>query len=278
MVQVTENEKRVQLMLQKEGQGRPTTKAVQSAIIMDLARALGIDSNNHTELSEQVKLLKEDIARSNSVSERRILTSLEKIMDRWSLESDVLTQKFDLDFEDDAQISPFKNFLCPLTKEVMKHPVVLESSQNYERTAIEHWFERCIEDGRDPTCPVTGQVLKSLELKPNIGLAGAIEEWINRNVEIQIKLSVQCLSEESPSENCVEQVLDHIYRISEEHPSSRYRVRNAGVVVLVVNLLKDSSKSIRSLLRSKALMVLLSMSKDEESKVKFSSLALIHRM
>ncbi|KAI8574025.1 hypothetical protein RHMOL_Rhmol01G0321900 [Rhododendron molle] len=263
---VTENEKRAQLMLQKEGQGRPTTKAVQSAIIMDLARALGIDSNNHTELSEQVKLLKEDIARSNSVSERRILTSLEKIMDSWSLQSDFLTQKFDLDFEDDTQISPFKNFLCPLTKEVMKHPVVLESSQNYERTAIEYWFERCIEDGRDPTCPVTGQVLKSLELKPNIGLAGAIEEWINRNVEIQIKLSVQCLSEESPSENCVERVLDHIYRISEEHASSRYRVRNAGVVVLVVNLLKDSSKSIGSLLRSKALMVLLSMSKDEESK------------
>lgn len=264
--QVTENEKRVQLMLQKEGLGRPTSKAVQSAIIMDLARALGIDSNNHIELSEQVKLLKEDIARSNSVSERRILTSLEKIMDSWSLEPDVLTQNFDFDFEDDAQISPFKSFICPLTKEVMKHPVVLESSQNYERTAIEYWFERCIEDGRDPTCPVTGQVLKSLELKPNIGLAGAIEEWINRNVEIQIKLSVQCLTEESPSGDCVERVLDHIYKISEEHPSSRYRVRNAGLVVLVVNLLKDSSKSTGSLLRSKALMVLLSMSKDEESK------------
>lgn len=278
MVQVTENEKRVQLMLQKEGQGRPTTKAVQSAIVMDLARALGIDSNNHTELSEQVKLLKEDFAHSNSVSDRRILTSLEKIMDSRSLESDVLTQKFDLDFEDDAQISPFKNFICPLTKEVMKHPVVLESSQNYERAAIEYWFQRCIEDGRDPTCPVTGQVLKSLELKPNIGLAGAIEEWIYRNIEVQIKLSVQCLNKESPSENCVERVLDHVYRISEEHPSSRYRVRNAGVVVLVVNLLKDSSKSIGSLLRSKALQVLLSMSNDEESKVKISSLAFMQRM
>lgn len=263
---VTENEERVYCTLQKEGQGRQTSKAVQSAIIMDLARALGIDSNDHAELSEQVKLLKNDLTRSNSVPERRILMSLEKIMDNWSLEPNILSHSFDLDFDDDAQIAPFKNFLCPLTKEVMKNPVVLESSQTYERTAIEYWFERCIDDCRDPTCPVTGQVLNSLELKPNIGLAGAIEEWINRNVEIQIKSAVQCLSEESPSVDCVEQVLDNMYRISEEHPSSRYRVRNAGIVVLMVKVLKNCSKSIGSQFRSKALMALHSMSKDEESK------------
>ncbi|XP_057513189.1 U-box domain-containing protein 44-like [Actinidia eriantha] len=264
---VTENEARVYCTLQKEGQGRQTSKAVQSAIIMDLARALGIESSNHSELSKQVKHLKSDLAQSNSISERRILISLEKIVDNWSLHPDISSQQLYLDFEDDAQISPFKNFLCPLTKEVMKSPVVLESSsQTYERSAIEYWFNRCVEDGRDPTCPVTGQVLTSLNMKPNIGLAGAIEEWINRNVEIQIKSAVQSLSEDSPLADCVEQVLDNIYKISEEHPSIRYKVRNAGVVVLIVKVLKDSSKSIGSQLRSKALMALLSMARDEESK------------
>lgn len=264
---VTENEERVHCTLQKEGQGRQTTKAVQSAIIMDLARALGIDSSNQAELSGQVMLLKNDLASSNSLEERRILISLERIMDNWSTEPDPSTRNLDLDFEDDANIAPFKNFLCPLTKEAMKDPVVLESSQNYEREAIQYWFERCIEDGRDPTCPVTGQVLKSLDLKPNIGLAGAIEEWVSRIIDMQIKLAMQYLSEDPlPEVDCIERMLDNIYKISEEHPSSRYKVRNAGIVDLVVKLLKNRPKSFGSHLRSKALAFLLSMTKDEESK------------
>ncbi|XP_042509189.1 U-box domain-containing protein 44-like [Macadamia integrifolia] len=264
---VTENEARVYCTLQREGQVRPTTKAVQSAIIMDLARALGTDSENHAELAEQIKILKKDLVRSNSISERRILMSLEKTFNSWSVEPNIASRSLDFEIEEDTHISPFKNFICPLTKEVMKDPVVLESSQTYERTAIEHWFERCIEDGRDPTCPVTGQMLKSLEQKPNISLAGAIEEWLNRNIDSQIKSAVQYLSEDSPpSAECIERVLDNIYLICEEHPSSRYRVRNAGIVVLIVRLLKNSHKSIGSHLRSKALMALLSMSIDEESK------------
>ncbi|XVF19852.1 hypothetical protein REPUB_Repub11eG0146600 [Reevesia pubescens] len=263
---VTENEERVHRTLQKEGEGRQTSKAVQSAIIMDLARCLGIDSDNYGELINQVKLLKTDLTSSNSVSARRILVSLEKILDNWSVVPGMSTLNVDRDFEEEAHILPFKNFLCPLTKEVMKEPVVLESSQTYERTAIEYWFERCLDDGRDPTCPVTGQVLKSLELKLNIGLAGAIEEWVNRNVEIQVNGAVEQLSKESVEVQGVERVLDMVYKISEEYPSNRFRVRNAGVVVMIVQLLRNSSKSIGTVLRGKALMALLSMAKDEESK------------
>lgn len=263
---VSENEERVHCTLQKEGQGRPTSKAVQSAIVMDLARALGIEADDHAKLSEQVKLLKTDLASSNPLAERRVLMSLERIMDNWTVQPATSEWNLDFDFEEDAQMSPFKNFLCPLTKEVMKDPVVLESSQNYERTAIEYWFRRCIEDGRDPTCPVTGQVLKSTEMKPNIGLAGAIEEWVSRNIEIQLKSAVQCLSENQPPVDSVEWVLDVIYKISEEHPSNRYRVRHAGVVLLMVKVLRNCSKSMGTHMRGKALMTLLSMAKDEESK------------
>lgn len=242
---------------------------MQSAIVMDLARALGIEADDHAKLSEQVKLLKTDLASSNPLAERRVLMSLERIMDNWTVHPATSEWNLDFDFEEDAQMSPFKNFLCPLTKEVMKDPVVLESSQNYERTAIEYWFRRCIEDGRDPTCPVTGQVLKSTEMKPNIGLAGAIEEWVSRNIEIQLKSAVQCLSENQPPVDSVEWVLDVIYKISEEHPSNRYRVRHAGVVLLMVKVLRNCSKSMGTHMRGKALMTLLSMAKDEESKVSF---------
>nr|AFN53678.1 U-box domain-containing protein [Linum usitatissimum] len=264
---VTENEERVRRTLEKEGQGRMSSKAVQSAIIMDLARALGIDASNHQELSEQVKLFKTDVARSSSVAERRIMISLEKILDNWSSDPDAEALNEDLNSEDEAHLSPFRNFLCPLTKEYMKEPVVvLESSQNYDKKAILYWFSRCVEDGRDPTCPVTGMVLKTTELKPNLGLAGAIDEWICRNVEVRVNSSVEHISKEPFVKESIERALDSVYRISEEHSSYRYKVRNAGLVVLIVNLLRKSSKDLGSRLRGKALMALLSMAKDEESK------------
>ncbi|CAL9044134.1 U-box domain-containing protein 44-like [Musa acuminata AAA Group] len=268
-LKVTETEERVYSSLQREAKEVvQSSKAVQSATVMDLARALGIDPADHGKLGEQIKLLRADLSGLSSLAERRILISLEKILDDWSKEPCIADGLVTANFEEEAQIPPFKNFLCPLTKGVMKDPVVLESSQTYERAAICHWFDRCLEDGRDPTCPVTGKVLHSLELRPNIGLAGAIEEWVNRNVEIQINSALQYLAEESscPVE-CILTVLDNVYRISEEHPSCRYKVRNAGIVALVVKLLKDQSSRMGSELRGKTLMAMHSMAKDGESKL-----------
>ncbi|KAG4923630.1 U-box domain-containing protein 44 [Glycine soja] len=266
---VSENEERVWCTLEKEGEGRESSKAVQSGIVMDLARALGFEPGDRAEFCNQVKLFKGDPFRSHSVPERRVLMSLERILSNWSVEPVPVSPNWDFEIVEDAAapVFAFKSFLCPLTKEVMRDPVVvLESSQAYERTAIEYWFERCIQDGRDPTCPVTGRVLKSLELKPNIGLAGAIEEWVGRVVEYQIKSAVQYLSEDPLSVDHVERALDHVFKVSEEHPTRRYIIRNAGVVQLIVTVLSNNSKTIGSHLRSKALMTLLSLAEDEESR------------
>ncbi|KAI9195319.1 hypothetical protein LWI28_013744 [Acer negundo] len=204
---------------------------------MDLARALGVESDNQTKLTEQIKQLTADFSRSCLISERRILSSLQRILDNWSVMPDVATLNWGHEVEEDVHISPFRNFMCPLTKEVMKEPVVvLESSQTYEKKAIEYW------------------------------LAGAIEEWINRNVDVQVNTAVECLREQTLRVDCLEKVLDCIYRISEEHPSNRYKVRNAGVVLLIVKMLRSSSKIIGTILRTKILMALLNMAKDEESK------------
>lgn len=269
MIQIKETEERVYAGLQRvAADAKQSSKAVLSATVMDLARALGIDPTDHTKLGEQIKLLRVDLSGLSSVAERRILASLEKTLQDWSREPSLAGGLVVTSFEEEAQISPFNNFLCPLTKEVMKDPVVIESSQTYERTAIRHWLDRCSEDGRDPTCPVTGVILQSLELKPNIGLSGVIEEWVNRNVEIQINSALQYLGEETSCPvDRIEMVLDNVYRISEEHPAYRYKVRNAGIVKLLVRQLKDQSSKIGSELRAKALMAMLSMLKDGESKV-----------
>lgn len=267
---VTENEERVYCTLQKEAEVRNNSKAVQSAIIMDIARALGTDPSDSDRLAEQIRRLRHDVTGSSTVAERRILGSLEKTFQSWLAEPYCAAGGLSsAGFDDDAHIPPFKNFLCPLTKEVMRDPVTVpESAQTYERSAIKYWFDRCLEDGREPTCPVSGQVVRSLDLKPNIGLAGAIEEWINRNVDAQVNAAVQCLSNgELATSESIGRSLDAIYRISEDQPSSRYKIRNAGIVRHVVQLLKHRSDSVGSLLRTKMLMVLYSMVKDDESKL-----------
>ncbi|KAL4381267.1 hypothetical protein AHAS_Ahas04G0116400 [Arachis hypogaea] len=83
---------------------------------------------------------------------------------------------------------------------------------------------------------------------------------------IRVKSAIQHLIEEPLSIDHVERVLDNIYKVSEEHPTSRYVIRNAGIVVLIVTVLSKNSQTIGSRLRTKVLMTLLSIAKDEESR------------
>ncbi|GAA0150718.1 ubiquitin-protein ligase [Lithospermum erythrorhizon] len=284
IVKVTENEERVHQMLQEEGREarrKTSNKAVQSGIVMDMARVLGVEFSNYEELVNQVMLLRDDMSDNSAFDDTdwRILKSLEAILDRdnynnWLFEPHNIEAEI-MEFfnpEDARQMISLKNFLCPLTQEVMKEPVVLETGQTYERIAIQHWFQRCAEDGRKPICPVSGTVLNQISLKPNIGLAGAIEEWVSRCVDIKIKYIVQCLSDEdSASDDKVEQALDATCKIlleEDHHPvGSRCKIRKSGIVILVIGMLKNGANRYRSVVRSKALMVLFSMVKDDESKV-----------
>lgn len=64
-----------------------------------------------------------------------------------------------------------QNFLCPITQEEMKDPVIARDGITYERTAIEKWFSL----GHD-TSPMTRQILTSHALIPNIALRAMIQE------------------------------------------------------------------------------------------------------
>ncbi|XLU58457.1 hypothetical protein S245_053105, partial [Arachis hypogaea] len=94
-------------------------------------------------------------------------------------------------------------------------------------------------------------------------------------VKYQVKSVAQHLFEEPLSIDHVERALDNIYKVSEEHPTSRYVIRNADIVVLIVTILSKNSKTIGSRLRSKVLMTLLSIAKDKESRVRIHLLVKI---
>ena len=65
-----------------------------------------------------------------------------------------------------------KAFLCPITHDIMKDPVVLSDGHTYERSAIEKWIKIL---GRR-TSPMTGLPLPHIDLTPNFTLKSMIVE------------------------------------------------------------------------------------------------------
>jgi hypothetical protein len=76
----------------------------------------------------------------------------------------------------------------------MKDPVVAESEMTYERQAIEQWFEACQQQGREPTCPVSGQIVQSTKVQPNVVLQRTIQEWTRRNAVICMRVAAAQLN------------------------------------------------------------------------------------
>ncbi|XP_059616079.1 WD repeat, SAM and U-box domain-containing protein 1-like isoform X2 [Phlebotomus argentipes] len=65
------------------------------------------------------------------------------------------------------------DYICPITHELMKNPVILEDGFSYEAAAIEEWFKM-----DKNTSPMTNLELTSTETIPNTQLRGKIEKYL----------------------------------------------------------------------------------------------------
>ncbi|XP_077220749.1 U-box domain-containing protein 44-like [Tasmannia lanceolata] len=138
----------------------------------------------------------------------------------------------------------YDSFVCPLTKQVMKDPVTLENGQSFEREAIEKWFKECKESGRKPVCPLTLKELKSTDLNPSIALRNTIEEWSARNEVAQLDIARRSLSLGS-SENVILRALTYVQHICQKSRANKHVVRNAELIPMIVDTLKNSSRAAR---------------------------------
>lgn len=135
-------------------------------------------------------------------------------------------------------------FICPLTKQVMRDPVSLENGQTFEREAIEQWFKECRESGRTLVCPLTQKELRSAELKPSIALRNTIEEWTTRNEAAKLDIARKSLTPGS-AERDVLWALKCVQDICENSRLNKHVVRNAGLLPLIIDMLKSSSRRVR---------------------------------
>lgn len=74
--------------------------------------------------------------------------------------------------EDERYIQDISAFICPISQEVMKDPVITPYGHCYDRESITDWLSS------HRTDPLTNQPLSLEDLKPCFALKSAIEETI----------------------------------------------------------------------------------------------------
>ncbi|KAF7827691.1 U-box domain-containing protein 11 [Senna tora] len=148
-----------------------------------------------------------------------------------------------------------EDFLCPISLELMRDPVIVATGQTYERSYIQRWI-----DGGNATCPKTQQKLQNLTLTPNYVLRSLITQWcIDNNIEqptglthgklknsdgsfrdvtgdiAAIEALVWKLSSQSIEESRA--AVTEIRSLSKRSTDNRILIAEAGAIPVLVNLL-----------------------------------------
>lgn len=174
-----------------------------------------------------------------------MVDNLGQMAENWDACYDPGSQSDDSYHFERLHIEPiYDAFVCPLTKQVMRDPVTLENGQTFDRKSIEKWFKECRESGRKLVCPLTLKELRSTDLKPSIALRNTIEEWTARNEAAQLDMARRSLNLSS-SESDVLLALKYVQHICQKNRQSKHIAHNTGLIPMIVDMLKSSSRMVR---------------------------------
>ncbi|KAK6146798.1 hypothetical protein DH2020_020667 [Rehmannia glutinosa] len=179
----------------------------------------------------------------------------------------------------DSPVIP-DDFLCPISLELMRDPVIVATGQTYERSYIQRWI-----DCGNTTCPKTQQKLRHLTLTPNYVLRSLISQWcVKHNIEqtttltngkikksdgsfrdvtgdiAAIEALVRKLSSRSTEERRA--AVSEIRSLSKRSTDNRILLAEAGAIPILVNLLTSEDTQIQD----NAVTSILNMSIYENNK------------
>lgn len=94
------------------------------------------------------------------------------------IEDEVKSQDCEVSTSGDtaATVNPPVEFLCPITLDLMRDPVIVATGQTYDRGSITRWIQ-----AGHSTCPKTGQKLVHKDLISNYALRSLISQWCEDN-------------------------------------------------------------------------------------------------
>lgn len=148
-----------------------------------------------------------------------------------------------------------EDFLCPISLELMRDPVIVATGQTYERSYIQRWI-----DSGNVTCPKTQQKLENFTLTPNYVLRSLISTWcVKHDIEQPTALvtgrikksdgsfrdvsgdiaAIQALVLKLSSRSVEERnaAVREIRSLSKRSTDNRILIAEAGAIPVLVNLL-----------------------------------------
>ncbi|XP_010279125.1 PREDICTED: U-box domain-containing protein 21-like [Nelumbo nucifera] len=134
----------------------------------------------------------------------------------------------------DMEVTIPTHFRCPISLELMKDPVTLSTGITYDRESIETWIE-----SGNQTCPVTNQVLRSLDQIPNHAIRKMIQDWCVENRSFGVERIPTPRIPVTPFE--VSQILSRITDAARRGDQSGCQ----ELVVKIKNLGKESERNKR---------------------------------
>ncbi|KAL0664755.1 hypothetical protein Bca4012_101593 [Brassica carinata] len=162
-----------------------------------------------------------------------------------------------------------EDFLCPISLELMKDPVIVSTGQTYERSYIQRWI-----DCGNLRCPKTQQKLGNFALTPNYVLRSLISQWCTKhNIEQPGGCTKNCDGEVSKIRALVRKLstrsiqdrrtaLSEIRSLSKRSSDNRILIAEAGAIPVLVKLL--TSEDVET--QEKAVTCVLNLSIYESNK------------
>ncbi|XP_016184686.1 E3 ubiquitin-protein ligase PUB23-like [Arachis ipaensis] len=141
-------------------------------------------------------------------------------------------------------VPPF--FVCPISLEIMKDPVIVSTGITYDRESIEKWLLK------NKTCPVTKQTLEILDLTPNHTLRRLIQAWCTLNAshgveriptpkppvnKEQVSKLIKDASSNHQDSSLLSQCLMSLKSMAAESESNRRCIESAGAVEFLASII-----------------------------------------
>ncbi|KAJ0241155.1 U-box domain-containing protein 10 [Hirschfeldia incana] len=225
--------------------------------------------HSNVTLSDEKKLESPPRRKSSSVS---LAFFLSKDADNERLEK-AITKSNDDDSKKSENLTIPEDFLCPISLELMKDPVIVSTGQTYERSYIQRWI-----DCGNLRCPKTQQKLGNFTLTPNYVLRSLISQWCTKHHIEQpggymkisdgdlsgdmsaIRALVRKLSSRSLQDRRT--ALSELRSLSKRNTDNRILIAEAGAIPVLVNLL--TSEDVET--QEKAVTCVLNLSIYESNK------------
>ncbi|KAH9610563.1 hypothetical protein KSS87_006068 [Heliosperma pusillum] len=149
--------------------------------------------------------------------------------------------------DDDPAFSCPSEFRCPLSKQLMRDPVIISTGQTYDKPFIQNWLK-----AGHRICPLTQQVLSHSLLTPNYIIRQMISDWCKTR-GIKSLNPASSANEDGPTEADRDQFLSLLDKMSKTIPEQKAAAKELRLLTKRMPSFRaifgESSQAIPSLLK-----------------------------